>query len=292
MGEYEVHAPGSVAEAARLLGTLGDDARAIAGGTALVLALRQRLLMPAHLVSIAGIAALCGIAWDPARGLRIGALARHDEIARSASVRTHYPMLATLAAQMANPQVRNQGTLGGNLCYGDPATDPPGCLLALDASVVLGSARGERVLPLAEFLVDFYTTALEPDELLVEVRLPPPAADSDGRYTRWRRTAAEHRPLVNVSVHVRRDVQGDGRRCSAARIVVGASTPVARRIARAEACLVDGEVDAARVAEVAAIVASDIDAISDARGDAAYRRRIARVATQRTLQELFGLAAG
>ena len=285
MHDFEFLQPRSVAEASRMLADLGDECRVMASGTALLLAMRQRMVAPSHVVSALRIEGLRGIAFDPREGLRIGALVRHAELAADERVRRHYPMLAAMAAQVANPQVRNQGTLGGNLCYADPATDPPGCLMAHGAQVVLGSARGERVLPIEEFLVDYYVTALEPDELVVEIRVPAPAPDADGRYTRFLRTAAEHRPLASVSLMTRRD----GALCSEARLVVGASVPVPGRLVRAEEFLRGRTVDPMVAAEVADIVAADIQPISDIRGSDAYRRDMVRVACRRTIADLFGL---
>ena len=105
-------------------------------------------------------ASLRGITYDDKLGLRIGALTLHSELARSPLVRTHFPMLADMASRLANPQVRNQGTIGGNLCYADPATDPPSCLMALDAEVVLSSAKGSRILKIEDFVLDYFVTAL------------------------------------------------------------------------------------------------------------------------------------
>jgi len=285
MRDFDYLEPASVEEASRMLADLGDDCRAIAGGTALMLGMRQRMLTPTHLVSLAGIEQLRGIAFDERNGLRIGALSRHADVANSALVRTHVPMLASMASRVANPQVRNQGTIGGNLCYADPSTDPPGCLMALDAKVVLGSARGERVLSIEEFLVDYYVTALEPDEMVVEIRVPPLAADSSGVYSRFLRTAAEHRPLASVAFVARRD----GALCREARIAVGASTPIPTRLRRAEAFLEGRKVTSDIAAEVADIVASDIEPVSDARGSAEFRRDMVRVVARRTVAELFGI---
>lgn len=285
MREFDFLQPATVNEASRMQADLGDDARVMAGGTALMLALRQRMLSPTHLISVAGIQALRGIRVDPALGLRIGALSRHDDVARSPLVRQHAPMLASMAAQVADPQVRNQGTIGGNLCYADPATDPPGCLLALGASVVLGSQRGERVLPISDFLVDYYVTALQADELVVEIRVPPQAADAHGLYTRFLRTAAEHRPLVNVALLARRD----GLLCRGARIVVGASTPIAQRQHAAEALLEGRRLTPQLAADVANRVAQDIEPITDLRGSAEHRREMVRAVTRRSLCQLFGL---
>ncbi len=287
MHDFDFLEPASLAEASRMAGDLGEDARFIAGGTALVLTLRQRMLQPSHLISLGRLEFLRGIDFHARNGLRVGALTRHAEVAGHPAVRHAYQMLATMAAQLANPQVRNQGTLGGNLCYADPATDPPACLLALDARVVLGSHRGQRELPLSAFLVDYFTTAIEPDELLLEVRLPAPPADAVGRYARYRRTAAEHRPLVTLGLmagHV-----GSGR-CQDLRLSLGASVAVAQRLPRAEAILNGQPVTAERIRQCALEASTEIDPLDDARGSAAYRRAMARVQVERTLANAFGVA--
>ncbi len=285
MREFDFLEPTSVAEASGMLAELGEDARVIAGGTALMLAMRQRMLAPTHLISVAKIKRLHGIDFDAAQGLRIGALARHSDVARSPLVRQHASVLASMATRVANPQVRNQGTMGGNLCYGDPSTDPPGCLMALDAQVVLGSARGERVLSMQEFLLDYFVTALEPDELVLEIRVPPLAAGTAGVYTRYLRTAAEHRPLVSVAFVARRE----GMHCHAPRLVVGASTPVATRLSRAEDLLDGQRVTPERVVQAADLAAEDISPVEDLRGSAAFRREMVRVNVRRTVAELLGL---
>jgi carbon-monoxide dehydrogenase medium subunit len=252
-----------------------------------VLTLRQRMLRPSHLISLGQLDFLRGIDFNPRDGLRVGALTRHAEVADHPAVRHAYPMLATMASQLANPQVRNQGTLGGNLCYADPATDPPACLLALDARVVLGSHRGQRELPLREFLVDYFTTAIEPDELLLEVRLPAPPADAVGRYARYRRTAAEHRPLVTLGLIAG---HGGSGRCQDLRLSLGASVAVAQRLPRAEAILNGQPVTAERIWQCAMEASAEIDPLDDARGSAAYRRAMVRVQVERTLADAFDVA--
>ncbi|MDR0205585.1 MAG: xanthine dehydrogenase family protein subunit M [Delftia acidovorans] len=288
MHDFDFLQPTSVAEASRLLAKLGEDCRVIAGGTALMLGLRQRMLAPTHLVSLAGIEALRGLHFDPASGLRIGALVRHAELAASPLVLRHYPVLAGMAQRMANPQVRNQGTVGGNLCYADPSTDPPGCLMALDAQIVLASARGERLLGIEDFLVDYYATALEGDEIVSEIRVPHMGegdARRSGVYTRFLRTAAEHRPLASVAL-VARTANGI---CRDARLVVGASTPIPVRQRRAEDFLEGRAITWAVAAEAGEIVAADIKPVSDLRGSADFRREMVRVNVRRTVAELFGL---
>jgi carbon-monoxide dehydrogenase medium subunit len=284
MRDFEFLEPASVRDASKMLADHGEDCRVIAGGTALMLALRQRMVNPTHLISLGKLDVTRGITYDGEQGLRIGARTLHSEIANSSIIRERCPMLADMASRVANPQVRNQGTIGGNLCYADPATDPPTCLMALDAKVVLDSTRGERVLPIEEFLVDYYTTALEADEIVTEIHVPPVNFTS-GRHMRFLRTAAEHRPMINLAITAKHD----GNLCRDARLVVGATTPIPARIKRCEAFLKDQAVTAEVAAEAAQIVASDINVISDMRGSEDYRRDMVRVIARRTIATLFGL---
>ncbi|MGH8787617.1 MAG: FAD binding domain-containing protein [Cupriavidus necator] len=287
MRDFAFLEPATVAEAIQMLADLGDSCRILAGGTALMLGMRQRMLTPGHLVSLGRLDALRGITFDAREGLRIGALTLHAEVARSPLVQAHYPMLAGMASRVANPQVRNQGTIGGNLCYADPATDPPGCLMALGARIVVSGRGGEREIDIEDFLVDYYVTALAPDEIVTQIRVPAPGAGADGRYARFLRTAAEHRPLASVALAVRRE----GAFCVEARLAVGASTPIPARLRRAEALLAGNTVTAELAAEAAAVVAADINAVSDMRGSESYRREMVRVVARRTIAELFGVAS-
>ncbi|SCU79631.1 4-hydroxybenzoyl-CoA reductase FAD-binding subunit B [Cupriavidus necator] len=287
MRDFAFLEPATVAEASQMLAELGDSCRILAGGTALMLGMRQRMLTPGHLVSLGRLDALRGITFDAREGLCIGALTLHAEVARSPLVQAHYPMLASMASRVANPQVRNQGTIGGNLCYADPATDPPGCLMALGARIVVSGRGGEREIDIEDFLVDYYVTALAPDEIVTQIRVPAPGAGADGRYARFLRTAAEHRPLASVALAVRRE----GAFCVEARLAVGASTPIPARLRRAEALLAGKAVTAELAEETAAIVAADINAVSDMRGSESYRREMVRVVARRTIAELFGVAS-
>ena len=274
MRDFDYLLPRTISEASGLLAEHGEGSRLIGGGTALLLALRQRMIAPSQLISLARIRALRGITYNDKTGLRIGAMTPHAEVASSLLVREHYPMLADMASRLANPQVRNQGTIGGNICYGDPATDPPTCLMALDASLVLSSTRGERIVPVAAFLIDYYTTDLA-----------PPATFDLGYHVRFHRTAAEHRPLVNMAVTLKRNEN----LVRETRLVVGAATIVPTRVRAAETFL-EGKamtIDVAR--EVADIVAAGIEPISDIRGVGAYRRDMVRVVARRTIERLFGL---
>ena len=284
MHDFDYLEPTTLDEVCQLMAQWGDDARLMAGGTALMLALRQRLASPARLVSVARVPELRGIHVGADQVLTIGAFTTHSEVAQSALIQQHSPMLSAMALQVANWQVRNQGTIGGNLCYADPATDPPGCLLALGAEVLLQGSTQQRILPMSEFLVDYYETALQADEVLVAIRLPASKANTRGSYRRHLKTPADHRPLVNVSVLSTQS----GNDIDALCLVVGASTPLPARLAAANA-LVGQTPTPLLIQSVAQAAAQEIDALSDARASADYRRDMVRVLVARALSDHFNL---
>lgn len=284
MHDFDYLEPTTLDEVCQLMAQWGDDARLMAGGTALMLALRQRLASPARLVSVARVPELRGIHVGADQVLTIGAFTTHSEVAQSALIQQHSPMLSAMASQVANWQVRNQGTIGGNLCYADPATDPPGCLLALGAEVLLQGSTQQRILPMSEFLVDYYETALQADEVLVAIRLPASKANTRGSYRRHLKTPADHRPLVNVSVLSTQS----GNDIDALCLVVGASTPLPARLAAANA-LVGQTPTPLLIQSVAQAAAQEIDALSDARASADYRRDMVRVLVARALSDHFNL---
>ncbi|MPZ78283.1 MAG: xanthine dehydrogenase family protein subunit M, partial [Deltaproteobacteria bacterium] len=174
MIRFDYLQPKSLKKALALLEEHGEDGRAIAGGTSLVIMMRQRLLMPKVVISLAGIPKFDRITYNSKYGLRIGAGARHRDIELSPAVQKHYPLLYETFRKVAQPRIRNMGTVGGNLAAGDPLTDPGASLIALDAAVTLTSCKEQRTLPLDEFFIDYYQTALEPGELLTEIHVPPP----------------------------------------------------------------------------------------------------------------------
>jgi carbon-monoxide dehydrogenase medium subunit len=226
------------------------------------------------------------IEYDDRNGLRIGALTRHATVAEAPAIKTHYPMLAAMAAQVAHPQIRNMGTLGGNLCYADPATDPPTCLMALQARVVAVSSQGERVINLDEFYTDYYETALGPDEVVTEIQVPPLPAKACGAYTRFLRTPADHRPLVGLAVVARRERNV----CTGARIAIGASTPIPVCARKAQEFLDGKSISEDVLTEAADLVAAEISPVSDLRGSAEYRREMVRVVARRTFASVFGVS--
>ena len=173
MIKFDYLEPESLEEAFGLLAQHGEGAKVIAGGTSLIIWMRQRLLAPKVVISLARIPNFDGISFDQKEGLRISAGARHRDIELSPIVRQYYPLLHETFRKVAQPRIRNMGTVGGNLAGGDPLTDPGASLIALDAEVILSNGKRERRVALEEFFVDYYQTALEPGELLTEIRVPP-----------------------------------------------------------------------------------------------------------------------
>ena len=219
--------PTTVREASGALEEFGENAKIYAGGAELLLLLRQGLLQTEVLVDVKKIEPLERIAWD-ASGLHVGACVTHRELATSAVVRERAPALAQAESQVANVRVRNQGTLGGNLCFNDPHSDPGTVLLIHDAAVKLGSRRGERQIPLKDFFLDMYATALEPDELLLEVYIPSLPAGMKSAYLRLHRY---QRPTLGVAVAARIKNQI----VEEARLAVGCVGPKAQRMPELEA---------------------------------------------------------
>ena len=285
MRDFDYLSPTRLDEVCGLLQAHGDDARLIAGGTALILALRQRLVMPEALISLAQVDGMRDIGVEDGH-LRIGACCTHTQVATSATVQQQAPALAMLAGKLANPQVRHQGTLGGNLAYADPTTDPPGCLLAMNAQVVLQGLQGERTLAMGEFLTDYFETALRPDEVLARIDVPVPSAQGRTTYLRHLRTLADHRPMANVSVHS--DTTAAGR---VFRVVVAAATPLPWSVPFASDWIGTAPT-AARIADFAATVATDMDPLTDNRCDSHYRRDVVRVLVSRAMHRHFDLETG
>ena len=274
--------PGSFHEASAQLFEYGDDARVIAGGVSVALMLRQRLIAPSVLVSLGRISEAASVRPD-AQGLHIGALARLGDLERSEIVRGFCPALAHAFHVVGNVRVRNQATLGGNLCAADYAADPPAMLAALGARLrVLGPA-GERLIPLEEFFLGFYTTALQPGEVLTEVFIPALPPTSRASYQKYTSLSAEGRPCVAVAAVA--DLDTDGR-CKQLAVAVGAAVETPQRVSGAEALARGQTLTDELIAAVADEIGRSIDPLTDSRGSAWYRREMTRVFVRRALQEV------
>ena len=277
---FELVEPSSVAEAVEALGR-ADDARVISGGTALVPMLRMGLLRPARVISLHRIAEIRRIAVGT-DGLRAGGMATIAAIARSTEIARDWPILASAAGVVASPAIRSSATIGGNLGYAEPASDPAPALLCLDAQVEIAGADGARTLPLMEFFAGFYETALRPGEIVAGVRVPRMPAGAKSGYVKFCPRSAEDKPLVGVAAVV----VVEGGTCREARIGLGAVAPSAIRARRAEGVLTGAPLDVATIRAAADAAAEEADPISDLMGTADYRRQMVRVWTRRLLTSL------
>lgn len=276
-----------IEEALDLLARHGDDAHLMAGGTALILLLKQELIEPAVIVGLSGLSDLARIDLDGDL-LRIGALSALRRIERDPVVLAHAPAVAHAVAQVATARVRNQATLGGNLVHADPAQDPPPILLVHDADVVLRGPSGERTVPLRDFFVDVFETTIEPDEILTTIRVPRPSPTSRFEYVKFLpRTVDDY---ATVSVAVRLDPGPDGT-VEDVRIALGNAGAVPFRALEAESALRGQVPSASRIEEVAAIAARESDPVDDIRGSADYKREMVRVWTARAVERAWKATA-
>jgi len=270
------HEPRSLDEALSLRSEHGEEATVVAGGSFLGIVMNQGFLAPTMLVALRNVPDLDSI--EPEDGyLRIGAMTTHRAVERSPAVRDGWPSLAFTFSVVASPRVRNQATVGGVVADADYASDPPAMLVALSAQVVARSVRGKREIPMDEFVLDHYETALEGDELVVEIRVP--RGDGPSVYRKFRSRSGEDRPCVSVAAAQ----EGGG-----LRVVVGAVA--GRPQYFPEVCdLAHGErLDGELAAEIGRRYAEGIEPISDSRGSARYRRRVIAVEVRRALEDLMG----
>lgn len=284
---FEYHAPSSISEATALLARLGEDAKILSGGQSLIPLMKLRLASPRHLVDINGIPGLAYI--READGfLRIGALTRESELEESDLIRTRYPLLHDTCKVIADPLVRNLATVGGNLAHGDPANDHPATMLALGAEVVAVGLKGERQIPIESFFTGPFATALTPDEILVEIRVPIPPARAGGAYLKLERKVGDF-AIAGVAASLTLDERG---RIAAAGIGLTNVGPTAIRARRAEAALGGQAPDEKTIAAAAAAAAAEAQPVSDLRGPADYKRDIVRVLTARALRRAVARAQG
>lgn len=278
---FEYARPASVDEAVRALADAGEEAKVLAGGQSLLPLLRLRLAFPELVVDVGRIPELRGVRED-GDALVIGALTTHHDVVRDPLVRRHAGLLAAATATVADPAVRHRGTLGGSLAHADPAGDLPAVALALDAELVAAGPGGRRTIPARDFFLDYLTTALAPDELLVEVRVPK--RDGWGfHYEKFQRVAQAW-AIVGVAALVRRD---DGH-IAEARIGLTNMGATPLRAAAAEEALAgaDGPGAVARAAETAA---EGTRPSQDLSGSPEYREHLARVLTRRAVLTAAGM---
>jgi aerobic carbon-monoxide dehydrogenase medium subunit len=279
LAPFDIHEPASVAEAAAMLAHYGYDAAVYAGGTELLLVMKEGLAHYPHLVNIKKIGGLNEVALSADKqALVVGALASHHRLEQDPLVRRHLPLLAEVEGQIANLRVRAAGTLGGNLCFAEPHSDPATLLLALAATVELQNAKERRELPLDQFLTGFFATARQQDELLTQVTIPLLPAAAAAAYERF---ALHERPAAAVAAFLEMAsgvIKG-------ARLALGCLGPAPLLVSEAADLLQGERPSPALFAAAAEAVYRAADPVDDIYGTAVYKRHLARVLATRALRQ-------
>jgi carbon-monoxide dehydrogenase medium subunit len=282
---FDLLKPQSLAEASELLARHGDEALPIAGGTTLVILLKQRAVHYPYLVDLQSIPGLDQIKQEQ-DGIRIGALVTHRAVELSPLIRRSFPAVAEAFRSIGNVRVRQTASVGGNLAHADYRLDPPPPLLIHGAEITAFGPNGSRVIPLKDFFRGLYETALAPGEILVDVKIPSMAAGNNAVYLRYSALSANDWPCLGVAVLL---AKANGR-CQELRLALGgvASTPL---LIRGIDFVRDQELDQSLVREVVRVVNEQISPLSDFRGSEWYKRRMVEVFVKRAIAQAAGSAA-
>ena len=278
-GAFDYYSPGTLAEAVALLRQHGSDAKLLAGGQSLIPAMRFRLAMPPVLIDLNGITGTEYIR-ETNGHLAIGALTREVMLEESALVQNQFHMLADAARVIADPVVRNRATVGGNIAHADPANDHPAVMLAYNAEVIALGAEGTRVIPIDGFFIDLFQSALTENEILSEIRIPKPGANSGGAYVKMERKVGDY-AISAAAVQLTLD----GDICTSARIGLTNVSPKPMRALNAEQALIGRAVTDAVLEEAGRAAADECDPSPDLRGSVAYKRDLTRVLTKRAIRQ-------
>jgi aerobic carbon-monoxide dehydrogenase medium subunit len=284
---FDYSAPGTLNEAVSLLQKLGPDAKILSGGQSLIPMMKLRLASPPHIVDINRIPGLDYIK-EESGILRIGALVRESELEHSVLVRSRFQILIDTTSVIADPLVRNQATVCGNLAHGDPANDHPATMIALGASVVAIGPGGEREIPVETFFPALFTTALQANEILKEIRIPIPPQSSGGAYLKLERKVGDY-ATAGVAVQVTLAASGACSRAGIGLTNVG-FTPL--KASKAEAFLNGKTLDDSTIKQASELAAGDSQPADDIRGSADYKRDLVRVLTARALKLALSRAKG
>lgn len=275
--------PNSVDEAVAALVAGGEDAKVLAGGQSLMPVLRLRMAAPSVIVDCSRIDEMRGVC-DSGDSITIGACTTHYDVMHNALVKEHAPLLAEVTATVADPQIRHRGTFGGSLAHADPAGDVPAAAAALDMVMIVAGPRGRREIPAADFFVDYFTSAVEPDEILVAVRVPKLGAGWGVHYEKFH-TTAQAWAIVGVAAAVKRD----GGQIADARVALVNMGTGPIRATGVEAALRGASADAGAITSAAAKAADGTRPTSDLHASAEYREHLARVLTGRAVAKAAGV---
>ena len=278
INDFEYFAPKTLKEALQLLDQYREDYKIIAGGQSLLIMMRQGLIKPEHLIDIKGISELDYIKSDAKKGLRIGALTTHRTIEKSPVIKKSFNVLAEMENRLASIQTRNWGTIGGNLCHGDPAGDPAPVLIALNATLTVAGMNGERNMSVGDFFLDYFETALEHGELLSEIQVPTIPHNTGAAYTKFN---VIENDMATVGVAVSITLSSKAGHCEDVRIALANSAPRPMRAKQAEEHLRGKKITDNLLKEAGEIASSETEPISDIHASAEYRQELLKVLVKR-----------
>jgi carbon-monoxide dehydrogenase medium subunit len=285
-GPFAYHRPTSVADAVKLLATLGEEARPLAGGHSLIPMMKLRLAAPDHLVDLGGIAGLRGVGRESGH-IVIGATTTQHELLASEAIAKDLPILHEASLLIADPQVRYRGTIGGNVANGDPGNDLPALMMTLGASYRLEGPQGKREVAAAEFYQGAYFTALEPGEILTAVTIPVPAAGHGHAYEKLKRKVGDYATAAAAVIVTM--AAGAVNSCSIGLTNLAETPLLAKDAAQA---VIGTNLDAAALAKAASAAQAIMSPASDARGTTEYRKHVGGVMVARALRRAAGRAGG
>ena len=288
LNHFEYFSPKTSAEALELVNRFGKKAKILAGGTDLLIMMKEKVIKPEYLIDINEVPELKGIVYEPGKGTVIGAATKVSEVEHSEIIREKYYALHQAAGELGSVQVRNMATIGGNSCHASPAAETPTPLVALGATVVLSSLSGEREIPLEDFIIGNRQTALAEGEILTKFKLPEPVPRSASRYWYIGLRDAMEIDAVNMAVNI--VLEDDLRTVKALKLVMGSVSPRPLVSAEVPNILVGKEFSLELVEKAAEAASGEAKPISDIRASAEYRREMVAVLARRLLKEAFDAA--
>jgi len=278
INDFKYFAPKTLKEAFTLLDQYRDDYKVIAGGQSLLIMMRQGLIQPGHLIDIKGISELHYIQSDTQKGLRIGALTSHRTIEKSPVIKKSFGVIAEMEKRLASIQTRNWGSIGGNLCHGDPAGDPAPVLIALNATLTIASIKGERNLLVEDFFLNYFETALEYGELLTEIQIPAIPPNTGTAYIKFNVIESD---MATVGVAVSITLSSKVGNCEDVRIALANVAPKPMRAKKAEELLRGKKITDNLLIKAGEMASTEVNPISDIHASVEYRQELTKVLVKR-----------
>lgn len=280
--DFEYLVPKTVKEALKLLSQYEEgECKVIAGGQSLIILMKQKLVTPKYLIDIKGLSDLDYIKLDDKQGLKIGALTTHRAIEKSPVIQNGFGVLAEMEQNISSVETRNQGTIGGNVCHGDPGGDPVPVLIALNAKLKMTSLSGERTMDAEDFTLDYFETALRHDELLTEIQVPTLPPNTGVKFTKFSQIAGDY-ATASVAVLITLD---KNKICDNVRIALGSVAIAPMRAKKAEEILKGKKISDDLLVEAGQLASEEASPTTDAEVSEEYKRELVRVLVKRVGRE-------